>query len=63
MDMWIVIEIGSNIPVDPITSADDYPVAEIVLEKGFKTEKAAREWIAQHPHGRYFEPYKLPIQE
>lgn len=63
MDMWIVIEIGSVLPEDPITSADDYPVAEIILEKGFKTEEAARKWIKQHPHGRWFEPYKLPIQE
>lgn len=52
MDMWIVIEVGSILPVEPITSADDYPVAEIILEKGFKTEEAARKWIEQHPHGR-----------
>lgn len=62
MDMWIVIEIGSNIPVEPVRP-DDYPVAEIILEKCFKTEEAARRWIAQHPHGRWFEPYKLPVQE
>lgn len=52
MNMWIVIEIGSNLPVDPITSADDYPVAKVILEKCFRTEEAARKWIAQHPHGR-----------
>ena len=62
MDMWIVIETGSDLPVDPVRP-DDYPVAEVILEKCFRTEEAALKWIKQHPQGRWFEPYKLPIQE
>ena len=62
MEVKFLEEIGSNIPVEPVRP-DDYPVAEIILEKCFKTEEAARRWIAQHPHGRWFEPYKLPVQE
>lgn len=59
MDIWIIIEVGSTIPPD----LEDYPVAEVILSKAFKTRTAAQQWINQQSHSDWLEPCRLSVQE
>lgn len=62
MSIWVVIEFGSIIPAED-NDLENYPVAEILLSKAFKTRIAAQQWIDHQPNGAWLEPYRLFIQE
>lgn len=62
MSIWVVIEFGSTIPAED-SDFYDYPIAEILLSKAFKTRAAAQQWIDHQPNGAWLEPYRLFIQE